>query len=224
MSIDESTENELRFRAKAALRQRARALRSTIPRDAILERSRRLVGLLAALPEVARAARVALFYPIEGRNEVDLTPLDAQLRDKGVRIAYPTIEPESRVMSFRFVRDVEAMEERGFGFREPAAEDPEAESLDVIVVPALQIDATGHRIGYGAGYYDRTIPRFAPPGVAIGVAFDFQLIPEVPVTEGDVPVSIIVTDEKVIRVGEAEELSGPSRRSNGLPARRNRPQ
>lgn len=224
MSIDESTENELRFRAKAALRQRARALRNTIPRDAILERSRRLVGLLAALPEVARAARVALFYPIEGRNEVDLTPLDARLRDRGARVAYPTIEPESRVMSFRFVRDIEAMEERGFGFREPAAEDPEAESLDVIVVPALQIDATGHRIGYGAGYYDRTIPRFAPPGVAIGVAFDFQLIPEVPVTEGDVPVSIIVTDEKVIRVGEAEELSGPSRRSNGLPARRNQPQ
>lgn len=224
MSIDESTENELRFRAKAALRQRARALRNTIPRDAILERSRRLVGLLAALPEVARATRVALFYPIEGRNEVDLTPLDARLQDRGVRVAYPTIEPESRVMSFRFVRDSEAMEERGFGFREPAAEDPEAESLDVIVVPALQIDATGHRIGYGAGYYDRTIPRFAPPGIAIGVAFDFQLIPEVPVTEGDVPVSIIVTDEKVIRVGEAEELSGPSRRSNGLPGRRNQPQ
>jgi 5-formyltetrahydrofolate cyclo-ligase len=212
MSIDENTETELRYRAKAALRQRARALRNTIPREAILERSRRLVGLLAALPEVARSKSVALFYPIEGRNEVDLRSLDALLRERGARVAYPTIEPESRVMSFRFVRDIEAMEERGFGFREPGAEDPEAESLDVIVVPALQIDGSGHRIGYGAGYYDRTIPRFAPPGVAIGVAFDFQLIPEVPVTEGDVPVSIIVTDEKVIHaIDEATNSEDHSR-------------
>lgn len=212
MSIDESTETELRYRAKAALRQRARALRNTIPHEAILERSRRLVDLLAALPEALRATRVALFYPIEGRNEVDLRPLDARLREKGVEVAYPTIDPETRVMSFRFVRDIEAMEERGFGFREPSPEDPEAEALDVLIVPALQIDASGHRIGYGAGYYDRTIPRFAPPGVAIGVAFDFQLIPEVPVTEGDVPVSIIVTDEKVIHaIDEATNSEDHSR-------------
>jgi 5-formyltetrahydrofolate cyclo-ligase len=95
------------------------------------------------------------------------------------------------------------MEERGFGFREPPPGAPEATSLDVILVPALQIDARGHRIGYGAGYYDRTLPRFAPPAVAIGVAFDFQLISEVPITEGDVAVSMVVTDQRILRVGEA---------------------
>jgi 5-formyltetrahydrofolate cyclo-ligase len=206
MSIDEDTEKALRYRAKAALRQRARALRSTIPHEAILERSKRLVSALAGLPELAAAKSVALFYPIEGRNEVDLRALDKALRERGARVAYPTIEPESRVMTFRFVDDIESMEEQGFGFREPPATAPEAESLDVIVVPALQIDATGHRIGYGAGYYDRTIPRFSPPAVAVGVAFDFQLIPEVPVTEGDVPVSIVVTERGVIYGSREEEL------------------
>lgn len=204
MDIDPEAEKILRYRAKAELRKRARALRNSIPHDAILERSRRIVNALAALPEIAAARSVALFYPIEGRNEVDLRPLDAELRQRGARVAYPAIDRESGVMTFRFVSDTEAMEEHGYGFREPSPEDPEAESLDVVVVPALQIDATGHRIGYGAGYYDRTLPRFVPPARAVAVAFAFQLIAEVPVTEGDVPVSLIVTDERVLVPGEPD--------------------
>src|SRR6185369_13454200 len=112
--------------------------------------------------------------------------------------AYPAIDPDTRVMTFRFVADPAAMEERGLGFREPAADAPEAEALDVIVVPALQIDARGHRLGYGAGFYDRTLPRFAPPARTIGVAFGFQLVPEVPITEGDVAVDLIVTDDRTL--------------------------
>jgi 5-formyltetrahydrofolate cyclo-ligase len=96
------------------------------------------------------------------------------------------------------VDDPVRLEERGLGFREPDPALPEAASLDVIVVPALQIDGRGHRIGYGAGFYDRTLPRFAPPALAIGVVFSFQLVAEVPVTPGDVPLGLIVTDEQVI--------------------------
>jgi 5-formyltetrahydrofolate cyclo-ligase len=115
------------------------------------------------------------------------------------------------------VAETEAMEERGLGFREPAEDAEEAVALDAIVVPALQIDASGHRIGYGAGYYDRTLPRYSPPATAIGVAFDFQLIAEVPVTEGDVAVSMVVTDQRVFRVGDAAE---ENERPQGRRARR----
>ena len=217
MEIDAEAETVLRIRAKAVLRQRARALRNTIPEGAIKERSQRIVAALLKLPAIEAAARVALFYPIEGRNEVDLRALDAALREKGARVAYPTIDQESRVMSFRLVSETEAMEERGFGFREPAPDAEDASPLDVVVVPALQIDDRGHRIGYGAGYYDRTIPRYCPPAIAIGVAFDFQLVAEVPVTEGDVAVSMVVTDQRVLRVGEArgqgeDESEGQGRR------------
>jgi 5-formyltetrahydrofolate cyclo-ligase len=214
MEIDAEAETVLRLRAKAVLRQRARALRNTIPEGAIQERSQRLVAALGGLAEIAEARSVALFYPIEGRNEVDLRPLDKELRARGVRVAYPGIDPETRVMTFRFVVETEAMEERGLGFREPAPDAEEASSLDVIVVPALQIDGSGHRIGYGAGFYDRTLPRFAPPAKAIGVAFDFQLIAEVPVTEGDVAVSVVVTDQRVLRVGAdpLEDVNPPRKR------------
>ena len=66
-------------------------------------------------------------------------------------------------------------------------------------MPALGVAPSGHRIGYGAGYYDRTLPLHAPPAVTLAVAYDFQLLAEVPVTEGDVPVDFIVTDRRVLR-------------------------
>ncbi|MGK4002247.1 5-formyltetrahydrofolate cyclo-ligase [Sorangium sp. So ce1036] len=202
-SMAPEIEAALRHRAKVELRKRARALRNSFPRDAILERSRRIQRAIAELPAVAAARRVALFYPMDDRNEVDLRELDPVLRGRGVQVAYPAIDPESRVMTFRFVADPGAMQERGLGFREPGPADEEATSLDVIVVPALQIDPRGHRIGYGAGFYDRTLPRFCPPAHAVGVAFDFQLIAEVPATDDDVPLDTIVTDARVLAADPA---------------------
>jgi 5-formyltetrahydrofolate cyclo-ligase len=196
--VDPAVETALRYRAKAALRQRARALRNSMPRDAIAARSGRIVERLEALPSIEAARCVALFWPIETKNEVDLRALDARLRAAGKAIAYPAIDSETRVMTFRLVQDPGELEERGLGFQEPAAAAPEPDAIDVIVVPALQLDARGHRIGYGAGFYDRALPRFSPPALKVGVAFDFQLIAEVPVTEGDVALDLVVTDDKVL--------------------------
>ena len=202
--IPTSAEDLLRRRVKAELRKRMRGLRHTTPASACAERSRRIVERLLAMPELVSARTVALFWPIVEKHEVDLRPVDAALRARGADVAYPTIDSASGVMTFRFAPDVDAMEERGFGFREPSADAREAREgeLSVIVVPALVLDTTGHRIGYGAGYYDRTLPRFAPPAVTIAVAYDFQLIAEVAVTEGDVAVEWIVTDKRAERADE----------------------
>jgi len=191
----------LRQRAKAALRQRMRALRSTIPRESIAERSARICASLASHPLLKGARRVALFWPIERKNEVDLRPLAFDLEARGVTIAFPSIHPETRVMTFRVPTNVAAMEERGLGFLEPSLADAEATELDVVVVPALGVSADGHRLGYGAGYYDRTLPRFCPPATSIVVAFDFQVLVEIPATERDVPVSEVVTDERIFCIG-----------------------
>lgn len=201
MDIDPEALSLLRRRAKVALRQRARALRNSIPAASIAARSARIVTTLAAHPLVIQAASIALFWPMEGRNEVDVTALDLLLRDAGKRIAYPAVDPESRTMTFRYTNDPTALQDRGLGFREPGPEAAEVTAIDVVVVPALQIDPRGHRIGYGAGFYDRTLPRFCPPGRSIGVAFDFQLAVEVPIDDGDVAVSLVVTDERTLPTG-----------------------
>ncbi len=124
-------------------------------------------------------------------------------------IAYPAIDrsgsadepmPGPPPMEFRFVVDPEAMEERGLGFREPGDADPVAGELDVIVVPALAVDLLGHRIGYGAGFYDRALPRH-PTAKKVVVAFDFQLIAEVPSSAFDVAADWVVTDARVLEAG-----------------------
>jgi 5-formyltetrahydrofolate cyclo-ligase len=199
--IPSSAEDHLRRRVKAELRKRMRGLRRALPASACAERSARIVARLGVLEPVARARSVALFWPIEERHEVDLRELDARLRERGVRVAYPGVDPETHAMTFRFVADPEAMRVEGLGFREPLADMPQAApgELDVVIVPALAADPRGHRIGYGAGYYDRTLPGFPAPAVSAAVIFDFQLVAEAPTTEGDVAVDWIVSDARVLR-------------------------
>jgi 5-formyltetrahydrofolate cyclo-ligase len=199
--IPSSAEEMLRVRMKTELRKRMRALRKALPPAACALRSARIAERLGELEVVANARSVSLFWPIEDRHEVDLRPLDATLRARGVRVAYPGVDPETRAMTFRFVSDPDAMEELSFGFREPSLREPEAraDEIDVIVVPALALDPRGHRIGYGAGYYDAALPRYAPPAITVAVAFDFQLVAEVPESPVDVPVAWVVTDARALR-------------------------
>ncbi len=193
-------EEVIRRKVKAELRKRMRGVRKTTPIEACIERSNKIIAALEAHDAVKAAKSIALFWPIEARHEVDLRPLDASLRARGVRIAYPTIDQDTNVMTFRFVDDPAKLEDQGYGFAEPPSDAQEATALDVVIVPALAVDPTGHRIGYGAGYYDRTLPRFAPPAQAIAVVYDWQLIAEVPATEGDVRVSWVVTDARQLAV------------------------
>lgn len=197
MMFDDAT---IARKVKVELRKRMRALRQTTPASACAERSARIVATLTELPELAAARHVALFFPIEERHEVDLRGLDAALRARGVSVYYPAIDEETRLMTFRRVDSFEQLEERGLGFREPAAEALEASQLDVVVVPCLAADPSGARLGYGAGFYDRTLPRFCPPAFAVAVAYDYQLLAEIPKGEHDVPVAALVTDARTLRV------------------------
>jgi 5-formyltetrahydrofolate cyclo-ligase len=196
-------EDFIRVKVKAELRKRLRGVRNSTPLEACAERSGAIVARLEAHPALLAARTVALFWPIVTKHEVDLRALDASLRARQVRVAYPSIDADTGAMSFRFVDDLAQLEERGFGFSEPALGAPEASALDVIVVPAIAVDPTGHRIGYGAGYYDRTLPRFSPPAVSIAVAFDWQLVAEVPALPDDVRCAWVVTDTRTLDAASA---------------------
>ncbi len=71
------------------------------------------------------------------------------------------------------------------------------------MVPALAVTDTDHRLGYGRGFYDVTLPDFCPPALSVVVAFDFQLLAELPVLEHDVACEVVVTDARVIRAGKS---------------------
>ena len=188
---------EIVLRAKAELRKRLRGLRSTHPAAALAKRSERIVEAVEKLDAIVSAKRVALFWPIESRNEVDLRALDARLRARGVEIAYPSIEDDG-AMVFRLAT-VEDLAEHALGFHGAPGHANEPESLDAIVVPALALDEHGRRLGYGAGFYDRALARYAS-AKKIGVAFDFQLLAEVPVSPNDVAMDVVVTDARTLVV------------------------
>ena len=191
----------IRVRVKAELRKRLRGLRMTMPADACAKRSALIVERVSSHASVAGAKSIALFWPIVEKHEVDLRPLDDALRARGVAVAYPGIDPETRLMTFRFARP-DGLEERGFGFREPASSAREATrgELDVILVPAIALDPTGHRIGYGAGHYDRALKllRANGPIRAVGVAYAISEIDVAPDEPHDERLDFILTEREWI--------------------------
>lgn len=187
--------------AKRQIRARMKGLRGALPAPAVAARSERIVGRLRELPLLKEARSVALFWPMTHKNEVDLRPLDAELRAAGKRLFYPFMTKTETGFhtGFRLLADAALLEEKGRGFSEPPADAPEAArgDIDVVVVPALAVSADGYRIGYGIGYYDVTLPDVCPPAATIIVAFSFQLLAEAPHDDGDYACDWVVTDEGV---------------------------
>jgi 5-formyltetrahydrofolate cyclo-ligase len=199
--LDPELYRTILVRAKRQLRQRLRALRSAIPAEALALRNRLLCERVKAADWFERAQSVALFWPMLSRHEVDLRPIDDAARALGKRIFYPFMADEGETVrtGFRWVADVQDMRESPRGFLEPPPSAPEAAAgeLDLVLVPALGATPAGDRLGYGAGFYDVTLPEFCPPARSVVVVFDFQMLGELPVSELDFACDAVVTDNRV---------------------------
>ena len=193
---------ELADAAKQELRKRLRALRLAHPAEALAARSRAIVARVGELPSFAAARSVALFFPLLERKEVDLRGLDAEARRLGKRVYYPFLEPRdgSLVSGLRLTSSLADLAERGQRFLEPPPEAPIAArgDVDVILVPGLAAAPSGHRLGYGAGFYDSLLPDVRPPAQAVVVVYDFQLLMELPTLPHDVPCDVVVTDTRSV--------------------------
>lgn len=136
---------------------------------------------------------VSGFLPI--RSEADIRPLMARLKARGARLCLPIVQDKTTIVFRELVPGAELID-TGFGTRGPG---PEAAVLDpeILLVPLSAFDATGNRIGYGAGHYDRAIARLLQKGMEprlIGIAFDCQEVAEVPAEPHDVRLQAILTE------------------------------
>jgi 5-formyltetrahydrofolate cyclo-ligase len=127
-------------------------------------------------------------------------PLMFALRESGARLCLPAILDETTIVFRELVRGA-ALVDMGFGTAGPGNE---AETLDpdIMLVPLAAFDPRGHRIGYGAGYYDRAIASLTAKGHAprlVGIAFDCQLVPVVPDEPHDVIIPEILTESGLRR-------------------------
>jgi 5-formyltetrahydrofolate cyclo-ligase len=204
--LDPKLVNELAARAKDQLRSRMKALRRAHPSAALAERSARIVARVAELPEFASARGVALFWPMVEQKEVDLGALDALARAAGKRVYYPGFRRAADDRLHTDLRLTSAPSELAPGeerFLEPPAGAPSAArgDVDLVLVPALAAALSGHRLGFGRGFYDALLPDFRPPACAVIVAFDFQLLAELPTQAHDVACDVVVSENRSVRVG-----------------------
>ncbi len=201
--IPEELRDQLAFRAKRELRKRLRAVRSAMPAASVEERSRAITQRVLDLDAWKRARTVALFASTP--DEVQTSALVEAARASAKRVALPVVIDEEPGLCFRLAWDEQQQRyplvTSAFGIEEPHESAPVVpfSSLDFVLVPALALADNGHRIGYGRGYYDRTLVQCARARW-VAVAFDFQMVAEIPTRTGDVAVHEIVTDKRWIEV------------------------
>ncbi len=158
---------------------------------------------LAFLPGLAAGAVVSGFASLP--EELRAWPLLRRLDGEGYRLCLPVMQGKGKPLVFRAWAPGDAMDRRVWGIAEPKADKAELEP-DVLIVPLLAFDAAGRRLGYGGGFYDRTLRalRARKKIVAVGLAYDEQKIDAVPHLDYDERLDWVLTPSGPIRcVGEA---------------------
>jgi 5-formyltetrahydrofolate cyclo-ligase len=145
--------------------------------------------------EIAQGMIVSGYAPI--RSELDPAPLMKKLADKGARLALPCINARGQSLIFRSWSPQDRLMLGPLGIPEPSPAAAEVHP-DVMLVPLAAFDKLGHRIGYGAGYYDYTFAhlRKAKHVIGVGLAFAAQETKAIPALSHDVPLDYVITERK----------------------------
>ncbi len=189
-SMDAVTEKKAELRADAIA-----------CRDALLPDARQAAAeAIAARPfplAIAKGVIVSGFMPLN--SEINPLPLMRKLAGEGARLALPVVAGREKPLIMRAWTFGEPLAAGVWGIREPMPKAPAVEP-DILLVPLVAFDRAGHRIGYGAGYYDLTIRqlRARKAITAVGLAFAVQEIAAVPATPRDARLDLVLTEREVI--------------------------
>lgn len=179
---------------KARLRQEMLERRLALPdRD---RRSAEIQARVQALPYWASAAVVSTFVGV--KSEVGTTPLISAALAAGKRVAVPVVEG-GRLQLYR-IESLDELQPAPFGLLEPPKELRRkhrrvvSTTVSLYIVPGLAFDKAGGRLGYGKGYYDALLSSTKPVVPKVGVGFEAQIVPVVPMGPTDVRLPIVVTE------------------------------
>lgn len=137
--------------------------------------------------------------------EVDTWNFIEELWSQGKQVAVPKCNPVTREMKFYVIDSYNQLEVVYMKLKEPIpniTKSVNENQIDVLIVPGVVFDRRGYRIGFGGGYYDRFLSGYVGPTLAL--AFNSQIIEEVPVERFDLPISIIVTETGSIQCSKTE--------------------
>jgi 5-formyltetrahydrofolate cyclo-ligase len=191
--------------AKHAARARAQSARECLEPSTFLNASSDAATRVLGLPELEGVGSVMVYAALP--SEIDPQPVAVELRRRGVKIAYPRIESPG-VLGVHVVDDPVDLVPGPFGLAQPDEQAPRValHGIDAVIVPGVAFDELGMRLGYGGGYYDRLLPLLRPNCLRIGLAFDEQILSEIPAEEHDVAVDMVVTQTRVIRPAHSQAV------------------
>ena len=183
--------------AKRLLRDVARARRSEARAAAPDAGEHAVSQFLDAITPAPRCV-VSGYWPMG--DEFDVRPLLEALDARGHPIGLPVVVGKEQPLIFRRWRRGDALEPAAFGTSVPG-EGAEALTPSLLLVPLLAVDPRGFRLGYGGGFYDRTLDGLRQAGAAVtavGICFDAQCIASVPTNATDQPLDWLVTECRAV--------------------------
>jgi 5-formyltetrahydrofolate cyclo-ligase len=186
---------------KAELRREALRRRDALPAET-RQRAAEAIAARAFPLVIAPGTIVSGFMPL--KSEVNPLPLMRKLADAGASLALPVVAGRGKPLIMRSWQWGAPLVAGVWGIREPGHAALEVQP-DILLVPLLAFDRGGHRIGYGAGYYDLTIAqlRAKKPVTAVGIAFAAQEVESVPKTAFDARLDLVLTENETIDLRNA---------------------
>ncbi|HEX8525265.1 MAG TPA: 5-formyltetrahydrofolate cyclo-ligase [Tepidisphaeraceae bacterium] len=184
---------------KAALRKQLKDVLAAMSEADRHTKSLTICSLITSSPEFA-AARAIMLY-LSTPSEVDTAPLALRAWQAGKTVVVPKVSWDQRRMLPVEISSLhDQMTSTGHGIREPIAGQPmPVEFIDLVIVPGLGFTNNGYRIGRGMGFYDRFLAQSDFVGVSCGLAFEEQLVEQLPLLDHDIPLSMLATDRGVRR-------------------------
>ncbi len=185
---------------KEDIRNKILSLRKSLPLEEAMKKSLKIQKILFNLPEFINAKTI-LFY-VSTKNEVKTENMIKKSLKKGKRVIVPISNVKEKTLTLSELKDFDKELEPGsFNILEPKKEfirKVSPEEIDLIIVPGVAFDEDRERIGYGMGFYDKFLNSLKRRVPVIGLAYEFQIVDDIPVHDKDVTVDKIITEKRII--------------------------
>lgn len=191
---------------KTELRKQKLKLRESMSLSEYSAKSSLICNRIQQLLNHSKPPLILSYSPI--KNEVNVAEVHHAAHKNSIPYAIPLINMNNRHMDFYITEPAHELTHNRFGIKEPTANDKHLVTQQMLkgknvvcLIPALAFDLKGNRIGYGKGFYDHFLHKY-PNIIKIGLAFEFQIVYEISHSPHDVPMDMIMTDKRVIRIKE----------------------
>lgn len=186
---------------KNLLRKEILETRSCLSKEERNRKNSDICSKLLEMPEFIRAGTVMAY--MEFRDEAGTEGIIAECYKRGKRVVLPVVSctDGARELQVYEIGPGAGFRRNRYGISEPdpkTAKRMEETGIDLVLVPGVVFDLMKHRIGYGAGYYDRFLTRLKSGCATVGIAYELQIVKRIPAENHDIPLNMVITEQRVI--------------------------